>query len=176
MNACGETASWREPVPTTRGQMGYGETWRTCGYCGSIHPDDLAAMIVTQGLAPALTDADYSRALTGEGPLHRARGVYLTEADWKYGWPHKLYVDGLPSAMAGQRIEVGGTYRGGKKLETHYGVQGETTGAKFYTKHLGDASDFEALAAAIHEAIPNQTWTRDERGIKWRGHPGRGVY
>lgn len=48
--------SWHEPSR--------GEHFRRCGFCGSIHPDDLAAE------------------------------VWLPQwADRKYGWPHKFYVD-----------------------------------------------------------------------------------
>ena len=49
--------TWREPS--------HGEHFRTCSFCGSIHPDDLAAEPVWS--------ADW--------------------ADRKYGWPHKFYVD-----------------------------------------------------------------------------------
>lgn len=49
--------SWWEPSR--------GEHFRRCSYCGSVHPDDLAAE-----------------------PEWRAEW-----ADRKYGWPHKFYVD-----------------------------------------------------------------------------------
>lgn len=49
--------SWREPSR--------GEHFRRCSFCGSIHPDDLAAE-----------------------PTWRAEW-----ADRKYGWPHKFYVN-----------------------------------------------------------------------------------
>lgn len=49
--------TWREPHR--------GEHFRRCSYCGSIHPDDLAAEQAWR--------ADW--------------------ADRKYGWPHKFYVD-----------------------------------------------------------------------------------
>lgn len=48
--------SWRDPS--------HGEHYRTCSYCGSIHPEDLAA------------ESDW-----------RAEW-----ADRKYGWPHKFYI------------------------------------------------------------------------------------
>lgn len=48
---------WREPM--------HGEHYRTCDYCGSIHPDDLAA-----------------------------EPTWVAEwADRKYGWPHKFYIN-----------------------------------------------------------------------------------
>lgn len=48
---------------------------RSCGYCGSMHPADVAAAI---------------RA--------GARGHW---ADRKYGWPHKAYFEGVPNPYAG---------------------------------------------------------------------------
>lgn len=55
--------SWRGPRR--------GEHWRTCSYCGSIHPEDLAVEI------------------QGENP---PRPEW---SDFKYGWPHKVYVRGI---------------------------------------------------------------------------------
>lgn len=46
-------------------EPGRGEHFRRCSWCGSIHPDDLVAE-----------------------PIWRADW-----ADWKYGWPHKFYVE-----------------------------------------------------------------------------------
>lgn len=48
---------------------------RSCGYCGSMHPADLAAAL-------------------------RA-GATLEWADAKYGWPHKAYVERIPNPHAG---------------------------------------------------------------------------
>lgn len=48
---------------------------RGCSWCGSMHPADLAAAI-------------------------RA-GATGSWADFKYGWPHKWYVDGVPNPHAG---------------------------------------------------------------------------
>lgn len=48
---------------------------RSCGYCGSMHPADLAAAIKAG-----------------------ARGHW---ADFKYGWPHKWYVDDVPNPHTG---------------------------------------------------------------------------
>jgi len=64
---------------------------RRCSYCGSIHPEDL----VTLGTVP----------------------IQLEIADWKYGWPHKVYV-----TVAGNML-------------------------KFYSKHFVDCDDDEARAA-----------------------------
>jgi hypothetical protein len=52
--------------------------FRTCSYCGSIHPEDLIEAL-------------------------RA-GASLGGADWKYGWPHKFYVDKIPNPNVGQLV------------------------------------------------------------------------
>src|SRR3990172_5550282 len=49
----------------SRGYDGpYGQATRTCGYCGSVHPEDLLRELVA--------------------------GATLGGSDWKYGWPHKF--------------------------------------------------------------------------------------
>ena len=57
-----------------------------CSYCGSLHPEDALKLL--------------------------QKGVKASGSDWKYGWPHKFY------------------------------IQAEENGAgKFYSKHLYDAND-----------------------------------
>lgn len=56
---------WREPGNAAH------QTFRSCAYCGSIHPADLAAEL---------------RAHPNAGTLEMA--------DRKYGWPHKFYASG----------------------------------------------------------------------------------
>jgi hypothetical protein len=51
--------------------------FRTCSYCGSMHHEDLMNAI--------------------------ASGATMGGADWKYGWPHKFYVDKIPNPHAGVR-------------------------------------------------------------------------
>lgn len=58
---------------TRFGQAHYKEgqgsrSYRHCSYCGSCHPADLAKSI-------------------------REHGTKVHFADWKYGWPHKVYVE-----------------------------------------------------------------------------------
>jgi hypothetical protein len=62
-----------------------GEHFRRCSYCGSVHPDDLAA-------EPCW---------------------YAQWADQKYGWPHKFYVD-MPNRDP-DRLFVIGSRSGGQK-------------------------------------------------------------
>ncbi len=61
--------------------------WFTCGYCGSMHPRDLAAAI--------------------------ALGASVHWSDFKYGWPHKIYVEHAPNRYVGElEIRSGVTYCG----------------------------------------------------------------
>lgn len=64
--------AWRDPRA--------GEHFRRCGFCGSIHPEDLAAE-----------------------PNWRADW-----ADMKYGWPHKFYVD-IPNRTPERLYVIGAT-------------------------------------------------------------------
>lgn len=170
---------------------------RSCGYCGSMHPTDLAA------------------ALNAGAKAHWA--------DFKYGWPHKLYIDGIPNPHAGMlESRMGASHatpicpRSGKECE--HGAQsftwatcecmkagepvqgvrdgkpmvrmqdgfrrdngqpdytwrdtGEpaaaTTGGKFYTVHLQDATPEErevieramGLRFTFHEDGRRVTWER----------------
>jgi hypothetical protein len=62
------------------------EPFRRCSYCGSMHPEDFVAA------AQAGAEVD--------------RGV-----DWKYGWPHKVYVD-VPVSDPSMLFCVGGSSGG----------------------------------------------------------------
>ncbi len=139
--------AWRDG----RDNRAYGgvEPWRTCSYCGSMHPLDLLDFL-SKGL------------------------VDLHGADWKYGWPHKFYADvrnpheGKPSVCG----SVGGGM--GKSLEemqaehpdyenwtgskeTGWHADAKPTPApatmhgKFYNEHLKDLNDeeFGALSFAL---------------------------
>jgi hypothetical protein len=69
--------AWRDPSMSEP----YSYPFRTCSYCGSIHPGDLLKYL-------------------GEG-------AHLEGSDWKYGWPHKFYVRGIPNPLAGKQVAVG---------------------------------------------------------------------
>ena len=111
----------------------------SCGYCGSMHPKDVAEAI---------------RA--------GARGHF---ADRKYGWPHKAYFNDIPNPHAGMEEVRSSCYsdkkpsgdgweearepqfdqRTGERLADRiYWIQRSIAGAKtwgkFYTVHLQDAS------------------------------------
>lgn len=123
-----EGVSWREPKAKEDGS-----NWnhaihhcRTCSYCGSVHPEDLIKLI--------------------EG------GATLGGADWKYGWPHKFYIENAVDA------------------------EGKVFTGKWYNAHLTDEGfDEEVLQKLLgllseHSGI---TWLKDEKGIGFKApYPG----
>lgn len=142
---------------------------RRCSYCGSMHPADLAAAL-------------------------RA-GARAEWADWKYGWPHKMYVEGVTNPNAGLLEVVSATYGrptpeeiaagGWKQYQDGYDPKtgqpamkwvklGDptpapaTTWGKFYTEHLQDATpeDREVIERAMGLRF---TFGHGERGagVRW---------
>jgi hypothetical protein len=136
------------------------QPFRTCSYCGSIHPEDL---------------------------FHALRaGAHLHGSDWKYGWPHKFYVEGIPNPLAGQQVEVGSrsypilecpscrtrpdsSVMGlvtcpecnidytiiDRRNEKIMGLAPPDAYAKFYNEHLNDLTDpdtFGLIAEAIYDS------------------------
>ena len=120
------------------------ETFRTCSYCGSIHPEDLLTAL--------------------------SQGATLGGSDWKYGWPHKFYIHGIPNPIAGQEVKVGESSGQDEDGTVYrYPIMG-TAGplhAKWYNEHLQDAGfDDEAMTALLdaltrHSGI---TFKRDDAG------------
>lgn len=114
----GEWSVWKEP---RRDDEPYGEPYRTCAYCGSIHPE---------GLVQALQS-----------------GARLEETDQKYGWPHKFYVHGIPNLHRGKLVRVGSRHAPGQPEEIITGLAPDECFAKWYNDHfLDDGYDEEALA------------------------------
>lgn len=106
-----------------------------CTYCGSISPGDFVGAC-------------------------RA-GYRMEVADWKYGWPHKVYVD-WPNPNPNEKRITSRTY-GGPDADPETGiVPGSerwgtypTLHLKFYTEHLAgwdgleDAADVIALRTGV---------------------------
>lgn len=119
----GET-HWREPEPT---RAPYGTTFRTCSYCGSIHPEDLLTLL--------------------------KGGARLGGSDWKYGWPHKFYVYEIPNPLAGQTVQMGSESKrvdGQIVSSPILGAAPSTQQSKWYNEHLlDDGFDEEAQDALI---------------------------
>jgi hypothetical protein len=163
--------SWR-PARGGDRDSPYDYPFRTCSYCGSMHPEDLLNAV-------------------------RA-GATLGGADWKYGWPHKFYVE-LPNPAAGQlrggtSTTVGGKCVVGRTLdevkaehpqyadwewrfeENLYGngpgyrvvkfsPAPAQTHAKFYNEHLKDLEP--ATFAVVAELL------KDKAGIRFELDAGR---
>jgi hypothetical protein len=152
---------WREPS--------HGEHFRTCSFCGSINPDDLAA----------------------------ETGWRAEWADQKYGWPHKFYVDIAnrdPEALFAIRSTWGATAKpfqgevlwdelteeqraiydrdhGVSRDDQHpvsvgFGTRSRHH-AKFYTIHLSDSALDPAVKRTIELRSGRQFGFADGR-VTWR--------
>ncbi len=137
----------------------YGYPFRQCSHCGSIHPADLLQYL--------------------------KQGARIHWADFKYGWPHKIYVDGIPSPRAGhphkqytycgrlspdddpaewEQYETGKFDSNTGKPELSYckltGIYPNPaeTPTKFYSIHLKDADD--ATFTELAEFIAKRTGVR----------------
>lgn len=69
--------------------------WRTCSYCGSIHPADLLALderVFFKSSEEFLATRPSLEQMQADMSIPR-----LELADMKYGWPHKVYLHGVDS-------------------------------------------------------------------------------
>lgn len=138
---------WRDAKPDSRFPKLPFEPLRTCGYCGSIHPHDLLIAL--------------------------ERGAILSGSDWKYGWPHKFYIN-IPNPYGDEQAEIGGkSYwddkKGERVYEPTYGAAGDYY-AKWYNQHLLDAGfDDEALATLFERLMVAS-------GIEFRLNEGKLQY
>lgn len=140
---------WRPESPPDQSKVGMrtGEL-RGCSYCGSMHPEDVAAAI-------------------------RA-GAHGSWADRKYGWPHKAYFDGVPNPHAGL-LEVRGSSNAPQRGwepggDGHWYAPARpasaTTRGKFYSVHLLDASPEDRALIEGHLGL---AFTFDADGrVSWR--------
>lgn len=93
------------------------ETFRTCSFCGSMHPADLAEMLgPVNGPCVTCGERGWRKCCDGQhDPAARHSYdpgyVYASWADMKYGWPHKFYVEGLKPAEG--LLHCIGHYHGG---------------------------------------------------------------
>lgn len=68
------------------------ENYRYCSYCGSLHPADFM----------------YQACKSGSG-------CKIGGSDWKYGYPHKFYVD-IPNPNPDEKRLCGSTSKGSKPI------------------------------------------------------------
>lgn len=172
---------WRDPEPATRDDGYEGRPFRTCSYCGCIHPDDLIVALKA--------------------------GAKLQGADLKYGWPHKFYVDSIPStnkgalvkkiSASGFKSEQAARDDGAKYLKDGFQIQvksttapdhatqtfketgyfeyailepaGDLTHGKWYNDHLKDCNDeqLKTLSGYIKIQV-GWEFGHDERGVFYR--------
>lgn len=131
------------------------EHFRRCSYCGSMHPEDLIEAL--------------------------KQGGKLGGSDWKYGWPHKFYIEVPNPAPERQVVWSASSYvdeATRERIETvQYGDQGPRIHAKWYNDHLRDegydGEAFDALVAALaaHAGI---TFRIDDLGNLVYAAPYRG--
>lgn len=130
--------------PLRNRATGQPEFWRTCWYCGSIHPGDLYELLTGVKTYPAgdpVTFRDREGNVkvvmqvgesTSIGPTHPA--ITLGGADWKYGWPHKFYVDGIPNPDPTEWLCSSSS--GGPCLVCRPPLEGETDDVAFFRARL----------------------------------------
>jgi hypothetical protein len=122
------------------------EGFKCCGYCGSMEPIELAKLI-------------------------EAGKVTMSGSDWKYGWPHKFYVDVENPHPEKQVIISSCSHKdedGEVKETVEYGSQGAILHMKFYSNHLAllDNETFEKVTPIINKAC----------GIEWFKQDGKLMY
>lgn len=189
----------------------YGEHFRRCTYCGGIHPDDLAAEPVGGnnclicGLAGwnACFSAQ-AHYLPGTPKRHSydPGGWYVSWADWKYGWPHKFYVDirnRTPERLAVYSVMYHAPRPDEKTKYTHYAdlpadlqemvretghIVDENTNvwfafwhkpqhnAKFYTAHLADPNISPNSKAIIEKAGGLRFHFSEDGKVSWESTSG----
>lgn len=107
---------WRPARAPLGVDVDRGEPMKTCWYCGSISCEDLFGAIETGGV--------------------REPGW----ADWKYGWPHKLYLL-VRNPFEGRPMIISGSYKGGEKTLGDPVPAPEFEHVKFYSAHILDLVD-----------------------------------
>jgi len=134
----------------------------SCGYCGSMHPSDVVAAL-------------------------RA-GATAHWADFKYGWPHKLYLENIPNPHAGmpeirassskkseqyphEHREARYNERTGERMADYVSYHEEPkpaaakTYGKFYTVHLKDCTEEER---DVIEKAMGACFFFEEGSVRWK--------
>lgn len=117
----------------------------TCSYCGSVSCSDLLIMLQA--------------------------GARLKMTDWKYGYPHKFYVNGIANELAGQTIQIGSRSANGVSTPL-MGAASTHCFLKFYISHLANDCP-EAIFAELTRLIAEQirvTFTMQLDGSVTRLH------
>lgn len=129
--------------------------WRTCDFCGSIHPGDLVELTKRIEFCDALLPFEQRIALP-----------HMEMADLKYGYPHKVYVTTKEIIRPEQEFQHGLDFDKKPIMRKGY-----SPFIKFYTEHLMDEGIDEEAFASIAEVLSKHTgfiFERDEKGLKWK--------
>ncbi len=110
------------------------EWFRHCSYCGSMHPEDLLKAI--------------------------AGGAKLGGSDWKYGWPHKFYVESIPNPSPEHLVVRSSSTRDGV-TSVEWGPVGLHHG-KFYNDHITDDGFDDEARSVLIEALQANAGIRFE--------------
>ncbi len=139
------TPEWRASF---RGEM----PWRSCSYCGCMHPEDLIAAL--------------------------KNGGELSGSDWKYGWPHKFYI-AVPNPEPEKLFEVAsanfkpehGNYV--EDLNAKPGTRWIEHGTrpmfhgKWYNDHLKDEGVSDELFELLAEHARIRFRLKDQRRLEY---------
>lgn len=129
------------------------QTFRTCSYCGSIHPIDLLSAL--------------------------KNGATVHGSDWKYGWPHKFYIEKVPNKYPDLPVVASWVshIENGKSVLLCEGDHpaGPYHHAKWYNKHFLDIANtplFIELRDAIY-AKHKVYFNIDDKGLFFSCSPRR---
>lgn len=122
------------------------------------------------------------------------QGLVMEVADWKYGWPHKVYID-VPNPKPDEDRLCGSTSVGSKLQYhpdgRHYYVKTQETGPadfpiwsdssgwsqagkypmlhlKFYTEHLKELPDLAQHKELIAKAIGIEFWLDEQQRLMYK--------
>lgn len=138
---------WRNPDHNSRPDDYARQTFRTCSYCGCMHPEDFLT---------------YLKQIPDEN--QKDSPVKVSGSDWKYNYPHKFYIT-IPNPTPENVYKVGSEYKDGVETPCFDNVY--TLHGKFYSKHLQDCKD-ETFFDELCDLIENHLGIRfgfDETGF-----------
>lgn len=141
---------WRDAQPPESTGCSRTGRLRSCGYCGSMHPTDVANAIKS--------------------------GATGSWADRKYGWPHKAYFEGIPNPHAGlPEVRASANFKpeghpdwiqDGDHWHEPPRPAAEKTHGKFYSVHLQDATPEEREIIEKHLGLHFEFL--DDGRVSWK--------
>lgn len=118
--------------------------WKSCSYCGSMHPDYVLEVL--------------------------KEGAKLYGADWKYGWPHKFYIE-VSNPDPQKVFELGSKWEAGVKVETYTGTLSTLRG-KWYNEHLLDIGVPSKLFKILEEKSGVRFEIKENQLYYWAPYDG----